>query len=171
MHRVGAYRPGLGRPGSLGQCHSLDAEMPRHLTPCKLWQLNRGRCGSPATPPLRRRRPTGRAASSNTGNRNGFPAVLGIGPRACWILKFAAPSLKEGGGIPEARPNSIVEADDGCRATRCQTLLPLAMSSPPPMVRQTILMPQSPGPSSPPSYRSSINDWLASAWEKRPIPC
>ena len=34
----------------VGRRHSLDAEMPRHLTPCRLWQSSRIRCGSPATP-------------------------------------------------------------------------------------------------------------------------
>jgi hypothetical protein len=28
----------------------LDAEMPRYLTPCRLWQSSRGRCGFSATP-------------------------------------------------------------------------------------------------------------------------
>jgi hypothetical protein len=31
--------------------HSLDAGMPRSLTPCRLWRSSRGRCGFPATPP------------------------------------------------------------------------------------------------------------------------
>ena len=40
----------LGKSRSVGQRHSLDAEMPRHLTPCRLWQSSRVRCCSPATP-------------------------------------------------------------------------------------------------------------------------
>jgi hypothetical protein len=35
--------------GSVEQRHSLEAEMPRPLTPCRLWQSSRVRCGFPAT--------------------------------------------------------------------------------------------------------------------------
>ena len=37
---------------SRGRRHTLDAVMPRHLTPCRLWQSSLGRCGFPATPRL-----------------------------------------------------------------------------------------------------------------------
>lgn len=103
---------------SVGRRHSLAAGMPRHLTPCRLWQSSLGRCGFPAT--LQLERPTIKSLLLARKSRSVLGLRCNMWDRfpASRLAEFAALSLKLK-GIPEDRSELILEVDAGCPANRC----------------------------------------------------